>query len=136
MPESTGAAVGVTFRAEAGAGDAGVGVSVDVGVAEAEATALLAQLLPFPADGESHVRQQVLERAGGGPLFLVSCVQALSTGSLTWNGASHVPWTLREAILQRVVALEGTAQQVLRVAAVVGRRVPRAYWHQLKEGSI
>ncbi|HYT34480.1 MAG TPA: tetratricopeptide repeat protein, partial [Ktedonobacteraceae bacterium] len=59
-------------------------------------------------------------------LFLVSCVQALFTGHLTWNGASHVPWTLREAILQRVVAVPEATQQVLRLAAVVGRRVPHA----------
>jgi len=95
-------------------------------LAEAEAAALLAELLPEAADGDPHLRQQVLERAGGVPLFLVSCVQALLTGSLTWNGSSHVPWTLREAILQRAVALPQTAQQVLRLAAVIGRRVPRA----------
>src|SRR6266702_3913224 len=94
-------------------------------LAEAEATALLAELLPETADGDPHLRQQVLARAGGVPLFLVSCVQALFTGHLTWNGVSHVPWTLREAILQRVVALQEVAQQVLRLAAVIGRRVPR-----------
>ena len=94
-------------------------------LAEAEATALLSELLPETADGDPHLRQQVLVRAGGVPLFLVSCVQALFTGHLTWNGASHVPWTLREAILQRVVALQEAAQQVLRLAAVVGRQVPR-----------
>jgi tetratricopeptide (TPR) repeat protein/transcriptional regulator with XRE-family HTH domain len=94
-------------------------------LAEAEATALLAQLLPGTAGGKLQLRQQVLERAGGVPLFLVSCVQALLTGSLTWNGSSHVPWTLREAILQRAVALPEAAQQLLRLAAVVGRRVQR-----------
>jgi predicted ATPase/DNA-binding XRE family transcriptional regulator len=76
----------------------------------AEAKALLAELLPETADGDPHLRQQVLARAGGVPLFLVS----------------HVPWTLREAILQRVVAVPKVAQQVLRLAAVIGRRVPRA----------
>ncbi len=91
----------------------------------AEATALLAELLPETADGDPHLRQQLLARAGGVPLFLVSCVQALFTGQLTWNGASHVPWTLREAILQRVVAVPEATQQVLRLAAVIGPRVPR-----------
>jgi predicted ATPase len=86
---------------------------------------LLAELLPETADGDPHLRQQLLARAGGVPLFLVSCVQALFTGQLTWNGASHVPWTLREAILQRVVAVPEATQQVLRLAAVIGRRVPR-----------
>jgi tetratricopeptide (TPR) repeat protein len=92
---------------------------------EDEASTLLAELLPETADGDSNLRQQVLSRAAGVPLFLVCCVQALSTGHLTWNGTSHVPWTLREAILQRVVALQEVAHQVLRMAAVVGSRVPR-----------
>ncbi len=92
---------------------------------EDEAATLLAELLPETADGNSHLRQQVLSRSAGVPLFLVCCVQALYTGHLTWNGASHVPWTLREAILQRVVALQEVAHQVLRLAAVVGSRVPR-----------
>jgi tetratricopeptide (TPR) repeat protein/transcriptional regulator with XRE-family HTH domain len=104
-------------------------------LAEAEATALLAQLLPETADGEPQLRQQVLERAGGVPLFLVSCVQALLTGSLTWNGSSHVPWTLREAILQRAVALPEAAQHLLRLAAVVGRRMPRALLVELATSS-
>ncbi len=94
-------------------------------LAEAEITALLEEMLPETVDEEPRLRQKVLERAGGVPLFLVSCAQALFTGALTWNGGSHVPWTLREAILQRVVALPKTAQQVLRLAAVIGRRVPR-----------
>jgi predicted ATPase/DNA-binding XRE family transcriptional regulator len=93
---------------------------------ESEATTLLAELLAQTAHADPHLRHQVLERAGGVPLFLVCCAQALSTGHLSWNGASHVPWTLREAILQRVVALPEAAQQVLRLAAVVGRRVLRA----------
>jgi tetratricopeptide (TPR) repeat protein len=95
-------------------------------LAEAEATALLAELLPEAASGDARLRRQVIERVGGIPLFLVYCVQALSTGQLTWNGDTHVPWTLREAILQRIVALPDAAQQVLRLAAVVGRRAQRA----------
>jgi tetratricopeptide (TPR) repeat protein/transcriptional regulator with XRE-family HTH domain len=95
-------------------------------LAKAESAALLDELLPEAGSEEGQVRQQVLERAGGVPLFLISCTQALSTGSLTRNGISHVPWTLREAILQRAVALSEDAQQVLRAAAVIGRYVPRA----------
>jgi tetratricopeptide (TPR) repeat protein len=85
---------------------------------------LLAELLPEPEDRQQF-RQQVLERAGGVPLFLVSCVQALRAGQVAWQGSSHVPWTLREAILQRVVALPEAAQQILQLAAVIGRRAPR-----------
>jgi tetratricopeptide (TPR) repeat protein/transcriptional regulator with XRE-family HTH domain len=97
-------------------------------LAEAEATALLEELLPEmdPANGDTRLRRQVLERTGGVPLYLVCCVQALATGHLSWNGANHVPWTLHEAILQRVVALPEAAQQLLRLAAVAGSRVLRA----------
>jgi tetratricopeptide (TPR) repeat protein/transcriptional regulator with XRE-family HTH domain len=96
-------------------------------LAEAEATALLEELLPEPqaANGDNRLRHQVLERTGGVPLYLVCCVQALAAGHLSWNGANHVPWTLQEAILQRVVALPEAAQQVLRLAAVAGSRVLR-----------
>jgi tetratricopeptide (TPR) repeat protein/transcriptional regulator with XRE-family HTH domain len=93
-------------------------------LAEEEATALLAHLLPDRAG--HHLLAQVCERAAGVPLFLVSCVQALRSGQLTQDDISHVPWTLREAILQPIVALPEVAHQVLRLAAVVGRRVPRA----------
>jgi tetratricopeptide (TPR) repeat protein/transcriptional regulator with XRE-family HTH domain len=93
---------------------------------EDEAAALLAELLPGMTDEGGQLRQQVLERAAGVPLFLVSCAQAMRTGYLTQDGIGHVPWTLREAILQRIVALQEVAHQVLRLAAVVGRRVPRA----------
>ncbi len=66
---------------------------------------------------EVQLRQQVLERAAGVPLFLVSCVQALRSGQLTKDGITHVPWSLREAILQRVLALQEVAHQMLRMAA-------------------
>ena len=91
---------------------------------EDEAAALLADLLPETTGERGQLRQQVLARAAGVPLFLVSCAQAMRSGQLTQNGTTHVPWTLREAILQRIVALPEVAHQVLRLAAVVGRHVP------------
>src|SRR5215471_3618253 len=90
---------------------------------EDEAAALLEELLP---ESVGEVRQQVLERAAGVPLFLVSCVQALQNGQLTQHGITHIPWTMHEAILQRVVALQEAAHQVLRLAAIIGRQAPRA----------
>lgn len=95
-------------------------------LSEAASKAFLDELLPATAHEEPRLRQKVLERSGGVPLFLVSCAQALSTGSLTWNGSSHIPWSLREAVLQRIIALSENAQQVLRLAAVIGQRVPRS----------
>jgi tetratricopeptide (TPR) repeat protein len=90
---------------------------------EDEAVALLDELLPETAD---EVRQQFLERTAGVPLFLVSCVQALQSGQLAQHGITQIPWTLHESMLQRVIALQEGAQQVLRLAAVIGRQVPRA----------
>lgn len=92
---------------------------------EDEGAALLTELMPEMADEEVHLRQQVVTRSAGVPLFLVSCVQALRSGELTQDGITHIPWSLREAILQRVLALQESAHQVLRLAAVVGRRAPR-----------
>jgi tetratricopeptide (TPR) repeat protein len=92
---------------------------------EDEAAALLAELLPEIAGEGGQLHQQVLEHAAGVPLFLVSCVQALDCGQLIQDGILHVPWTLREAILQRVTPLHEVAHQILRQAAVFGRRVPR-----------
>jgi tetratricopeptide (TPR) repeat protein/transcriptional regulator with XRE-family HTH domain len=93
-------------------------------LAEVEAAALLTALLPGTADENQHLRQRVLERAGGLPLFLVSCAQAFDTGGLHYQESSHVPWTVREAILQRVVALPQAAHQLMRMAAIIGRRLP------------
>jgi tetratricopeptide (TPR) repeat protein len=93
---------------------------------EDESAALLEELLPEDTFEIHALRKQVLERAAGVPLFLISCVQGLQSGQLTQNRTAYVPWTLREAILQRIIALQEPAHQVLRLAAVIGRRVPRA----------
>jgi two-component system response regulator DesR len=64
------------------------------------------------------------------------CVQALRSGHLTWNGASHVPWTLREVILQRVIALQEGAHQVLRLAAEGTSGAEIATKLHLSEGTV
>ncbi len=92
-----------------------------------EATVLLGSLLPTQEEGGASLRQQVLERAGGMPFFLISCAQALSSRSLGEEFAGkpgEVPWTVAESIRQRVMNLPETAQGMLGVAAVVGRIAP------------
>jgi tetratricopeptide (TPR) repeat protein/transcriptional regulator with XRE-family HTH domain len=94
-------------------------------LAQEESTALLEALLPETA-GAIGLRQQVLERAGGVPFFLISCVQALQTVQRDSTGAgavSEVPWTVAETIRQRVAALPEAAQHLLGVAAVMGRTI-------------
>ncbi|HEY7124476.1 MAG TPA: AAA family ATPase, partial [Ktedonobacterales bacterium] len=92
-----------------------------------EAATLLVSLLPDSEEGSAPLHQQVLERAGGMPFFLISCAQALSSGSLGEAPAGkpgEVPWTVAESIRQRVMGLSETAQSMLGVAAVVGRTAP------------
>jgi tetratricopeptide (TPR) repeat protein len=88
-----------------------------------EAATLLATLLPDPPADSASLRQQVLQRAGGLPFFLISCAEALTTGALNEPAAgrsAEIPWTLAETIRQRVMALSGAAQSLLGVAAVMG----------------
>jgi tetratricopeptide (TPR) repeat protein/transcriptional regulator with XRE-family HTH domain len=86
-----------------------------------EAGQLLAALLADGAGPEPWL-QRVLQRAGGVPFFLVSCAQALRTA----EGAQRVPWDVAQGLRQRVAALPPAAQEVLKVAAVVGREVAPA----------
>jgi tetratricopeptide (TPR) repeat protein len=86
-----------------------------------EAGQLLAGLLADVAGAEPRVQQRVLQRAGGVPFFLVSCAQALRTAEgAQREGAQRVPWDVAQGLRQRVAALPAAAQEVLRVAAVVG----------------
>lgn len=91
---------------------------------EAAALALLGQLLPRDLEGqEVHaVRRRIVERAGGVPFFLVSCVHGLSLG----DQGESVPWTVTQSIRQRVAALCPSAQEVLQAAAILGRVIRRS----------
>ncbi len=87
-----------------------------------EATELLAALLP---DGTQPTpRDEILRRAAGVPFFLMSWAQAVVQGEQTANEAA-LPWTVAQSVRQRVAALHATVREVLGVAAVMGREVPR-----------
>ena len=80
-----------------------------------------------PADGPAvpqALRERLLHRAGGVPFFLVSCAHALHTGEA--SAGDDVPWDLAQALRQRVASVPEAAREVLGVAAVAGRVVPRA----------
>lgn len=66
-------------------------------------------------------RERVLSCAGGVPFFVVSCAQALHLGDGGPGQADVVPWDVGQSVRQRVAALSGEAQEVLGMAAVVGR---------------
>jgi tetratricopeptide (TPR) repeat protein len=81
---------------------------------------LLAGTDPLPED----VRERLLQRAGGLPFFIVSCAQGPRQGAE--QAEDVVPWDVVASVRQRVAALPLPAQQVLGVAAVVGRVASRA----------
>ena len=76
---------------------------------------LLAGDLPEPA-----LREQVLQRAGGVPFFLVSCAQGLRQDPEDGT-PDAVPWDVMQSVRQRITVLSEAARQVLGIAAVIGR---------------
>src|SRR5439155_10101262 len=93
-------------------------------LAPQDAARLLDALLEAagPQVGTPALREHLLQRAGGVPFYLVSCVQGLRTG----DEAGAVPWDVAQSVRQRVAALPEAAQALLRTAAVLGRVVPHA----------
>jgi tetratricopeptide (TPR) repeat protein len=85
-----------------------------------DASTLLAELLAGIAEEHHAPAERALERAGGVPFFLVSYAQALHQGST--EGA---PWDLAQGVRQRVALLPEAARQLLGVASIIGRQVPR-----------
>jgi transcriptional regulator with XRE-family HTH domain len=128
--------VGAYRATEVHPGDALSGLLVDLAheeglwqapigaLAGSEAAELLRAILKGGEDPS--VIERLLQRSGGIPFFLVSCARALRVGALGGATAADVPWDAAESIRLRVAALPAPAQQLLRVAAVVGRTVPRA----------
>jgi transcriptional regulator with AAA-type ATPase domain/tetratricopeptide (TPR) repeat protein len=101
-----------------------------------QAQDLLGQLLgAHPSLG--YVRQRVLERAGGNPFFIEESVRALvDAGELEGAAGSHramrsaidlpIPATIEELVASRLERLTVPAREVVEVAAVMGRDVPRS----------
>jgi tetratricopeptide (TPR) repeat protein/DNA-binding XRE family transcriptional regulator len=90
----------------------------------AEARALLGVLLA--EEPVTDRWEQIVTRTGGVPFFLVSCAQALQAERAEEQPAEVVPWNVAESIRQRVALLPQAAKELLGVAAIVGRRLPRA----------
>jgi len=97
-----------------------------------EALALLASLLGAIGEARDRLYQQVAQRAGGVPFYLVSYAQGLQAGALSRDrGGIALPWSVVETIRQRIAAMPERAQEVLRLAAVVGKVVPLQVLAQL-----
>ncbi len=96
----------------------------------AEAAVLLRTLLAdSSAEGRLALEEQILQRAGGVPYFLVSYAQGLRTGELRGQGTAaigEVPWSVAQTIRQRVAALPEAARYLLSVVSIAGQETPRA----------
>jgi predicted ATPase/DNA-binding XRE family transcriptional regulator len=86
----------------------------------ADAGQLLAGLLADGVDTDPLLQQRVVQRAGGVPFFLVSYARGLQAGA-----GEDLPWDLAQGLRQRVAALPEAAQEIMGVAALIGRVVPR-----------
>jgi tetratricopeptide (TPR) repeat protein/transcriptional regulator with XRE-family HTH domain len=94
-------------------------------LAPADAARLLAALLPEEGAGERAQRERVVQRAGGVPFVLVSYAQALRIHLLEEGPTDvAVPWDVAQGVRQRVAALPPLAQELLGIAAVLGRHAP------------
>jgi predicted ATPase/DNA-binding XRE family transcriptional regulator len=90
-----------------------------------EARALLKSVWEGRTENDETLIERILARAGGVPFFLISCVRGLQAGALDANEeAIALPWDIQQTIRQRVAALPLAAQELLAVAAVVGRVIP------------
>lgn len=92
-----------------------------------EAATLTHHLLERAAGDRETLVRRVLERSGGVPFFLVSYARWLLTGTVQTPTSSEeqgetIPWDIRQTIRQRVALLPDATQEVLAVAAVVGRQ--------------
>jgi tetratricopeptide (TPR) repeat protein len=106
-----------TGRAEAGAATGGAGFGPDSARPDGLAAALAV-------------------RTGGRPYFLVSCALAVRAarehGSIPQQmEATLIPWNVAASLRQRIALLPETAQEVLGVAAVAGRRSSRTLLMQV-----
>lgn len=81
----------------------------------------------------------ILSRAGGVPFFLVCCAQEARVRSHgrpggRADGAFAGPWTAAQSIRQRVALLDESASDILAIAAVAERAVPRPALLLVAEG--
>lgn len=106
---------------------AGQAMKIELGpLAGDEAKELLRSLLEDSIEEREQLVEHVLCRAGGMPLFLVSYAQALQSMSMPSGSAVEaIPRDVLEGMRQRAAALPQAARELLGVAAVLGRQVPR-----------
>ncbi len=88
-------------------------------LAPANALQVIAGVLPGDQDA-GQIREQIVQRAGGAPFFLVSFAEA-QRPTAGANPGEAVPWHIGHSIRQRMHALPAWAREVVEIAAVAGR---------------
>jgi tetratricopeptide (TPR) repeat protein len=95
-----------------------------------EAAALLDDQLDRLTGETDALREKLLRQAGGVPFFLISLAQGLASGNRDASDASadrdgdadgYIPADVAASVLQRLALLPAAAQELLGVAAVLGR---------------
>jgi tetratricopeptide (TPR) repeat protein/transcriptional regulator with XRE-family HTH domain len=94
-------------------------------LAAEEAKHLIASLIAGAPGRDSALTEQIVRRAGGLPFFLVSYAQSLSAAAPGAPPLDDVPWDVAQTVRQRVAQLPETARELLSIAAVAGRAIPR-----------
>jgi predicted ATPase len=93
---------------------------------DASAT-LLGRLLDTREGVPDQVAARVIDRADGVPFFLVSWARGLLRNEVTsQESEGAIPWNLAQSVKQRISVLPDDAREVLSLAALIGRRVPRS----------
>ncbi|MCS6880864.1 MAG: adenylate/guanylate cyclase domain-containing protein [Oscillochloridaceae bacterium] len=87
----------------------------------ARASAALLDALAPSRPIAPHLRDRLVDRAAGNPLFLEELLRAVSERP---DAADALPDSLSGLLLSRIDRLDETSRAILRVAAVVGQRFP------------
>ncbi len=72
--------------------------------------------------GTDAARARVVRRSGGVPFYVVSLAQAPRQGEPHESAEDAVPWSVAQAVRERVAALPDPAPEVLGAVAIVGRQ--------------
>jgi DNA-binding CsgD family transcriptional regulator len=100
---------------------------------------LLVRTFELSGEGTTALAERLHERTGGNPLFVDQLVRHLmAVGAITWDGGRWqlaevadlgFPATIREALDERLAALDPSARRVADAASVLGSRAPLPLLH-------
>lgn len=90
-----------------------------------EARHLLTGLLGDVRERDARLTEKVVGQTGGVPFFLVSYAQQTRMTGMELSLSDNVPWNIAHSVRQRIAALPESAQDLLQVAAAIGRQATR-----------